>query len=156
MHSAVKAFFLGNAAIFGGYLVMNGPSSLMYKKFLTLQDNSSITSLPFCHFAHTSPFNFAVNSAVLLTIGNFHARKYGCAHMVGLFGVSMAVASGLGLMHSMKNEGKVIAGGNALSAGLVTYNVFKNPAWFTYVRMHPLGWLAGLTLFAAFQNDKAV
>tara|TARA_B110001450_G_C17484963_1_gene425823 strand:- start:226 stop:357 length:132 start_codon:yes stop_codon:yes gene_type:complete len=42
-------------------------------------------------------------------------------------GVSMLTASVLGIAYLRKNNEEVIAGGMAASAGLITYNAFRNP-----------------------------
>ena len=55
-HSVVKSLFLLNAGMFGGYLLMSGPHGLMYKKYFTMDANSSILSIPFCHFGNTNAF----------------------------------------------------------------------------------------------------
>ena len=68
----------------------------------------------------------------------------------------MAAASVLGAYHVFNHNEKTIAGGAAMTAGLVTYNAFKNPSFFTFMRLHPYTWLTALTLYGAYGNDKAV
>ena len=44
------------------------------------------------------------------------------------------------------------------SAGLITYNVFKNPAWFNIFRHlhHPMILLTLMAFYGAKTNDKAI
>ena len=154
-HGMVKQILLLNSAIYGGYLLMSGPMGVQYKRFFTLDGSSSITSLPLCHFSHTSALQFAVNFGALYTVGHWHAKTFGCMHMTKVAGVSAALATVLGVHHVYKNNEQTIAGSNAMSAGLITYNIFKNPQWFTLLRIHPMIWMAALTAYAGFGNDKA-
>jgi membrane associated rhomboid family serine protease len=64
---------------------------------LTLGPNSSILSLGLCHFGHTNVLAFLFNSAVLWTVGNYHAKKYGCARFAKLLGLSGVIASAIGV-----------------------------------------------------------
>ena len=93
-----------NSALFGGYLLVNGPMKLMYRKFLTLDSDSAFTSLGLCHFAHTSALSFFVNSAALWTLGNYTARRHGCSHFSTVLGISMATASVLGAVYVRNNN----------------------------------------------------
>ena len=154
-HGMVKRLIQISASLYGIYFIMSGPAGLMYRKHFTLQGDSSILSLPLCHFSHTNFFQFAFNTGILYTIGNLHARKYGCSHFVNVLGLSCGVATLLGVYHVMKNNEPTIAGGMAASAGLVTYNVFNNPNWFRFMRLHPYSWVAAFALYAAFNGDKA-
>ena len=154
-HGMIKRLVLINTVMFGAYTVMNGSEKMLYKKYFTLAGESSITSIPLCHFSHTNAFSFLFNSAALYTLGNMHARKYGCGHFVGVLGASCVAATALGLMHVYNNNEATIAGGMGATAGLVTYNAFKNPAWFKWMRLHPYMWLTALALYGAYGNDKA-
>ena len=42
----------------------------------------------------------------------------------------------------------------APAAGLIAYNVFRNPGWFTY-GIRPIPLLAVMLLYGAFYNDRA-
>ena len=53
-HGMIKQLVGLNVALFGGYTLMSGPMGLIYKKYMTLDGNSSMLSLPLCHFGHTS------------------------------------------------------------------------------------------------------
>ena len=154
-HGMVKQIMLINAALYGLYVVGNGPQNLIYRKYFTLEGSSSITSLQLCHFSHTSFWSFLINSGALYTLGNMHARKFGCGHFVGVIGCSAAAATVLGMMHVYNNNEQTIAGGMGITAGLVTYNAFANPSWFKWMRLHPYMWLTGLALYGAYGNDKA-
>ena len=71
--------------------------------------------------------------------------------------VSTVTASVLGIAYLRKNnEKEVIAGGMASSAGLITYNAFKNPAWFNFLRLHPYTWVGALALYGAYYDKAAV
>ena len=135
---------------------MSGPLALQYKKHMTLEGNSSILSLPLCHFSNTSPFSFLVNMSTIYFLGNLHAKHFGCAHFVTVMGISMLTATALGLYHIRHNNEPTIAGGMAITSGLITYNVFKNPNWFSFMRLHPYLWMTALVLYGSFENDKAV
>ena len=131
---------------------------MQYKKFLTLDTNSSVLSIPLCHAGHTSVFALLFNSAVLWTVGNSHAVKYGCARFVTVFGAGCAAASLLAAASVYQNGGPGIAGGLAGSSALITYNLFANPQWFNYVKYahHPMVLLGLLTLYGVYYNDKAI
>ena len=156
VHGMIKQIIMINSAIFGGYLLMNGPSGLAYRKYLTLSGTSTFTSLPACHFAHTDVVNFGVNTIAMFTLGNLHARKYGCGHFVGLMGASMAAATAYGLYHVYGNNERVIEGSGAMTAGLITYHAFKNQNWFTFLKIHPYIWLAALTMYGAYGSDNKI
>jgi hypothetical protein len=49
----------------------------------------------------------------------------------------------------------VIAGGAAISSGLLTYNIFNNPQWIRFgsFKPHPLYCLLALSSYAAFNSD---
>ena len=154
-HGMVKRMLLVNTALYGGYLLVSGPVRLMYKKYFTLDSSSSITGPLFCHFSHTSPINFAANFAALYTVGHWHAKTFGCSHFAQVAGLSAAVASLWGLYHVRNNNGQVIAGSSAMSTGLVTYNLMKNPHWFTTMRLHPGVWLFAFLTYGSFNQDVA-
>jgi hypothetical protein len=92
-----------NGIMFGGYFLSSGPIGLMYKKYFTLDSNSSVLSLGLCHIGHTNSVNFAVNSALLWTVGHYHVKKYGCVQFMKILGLSCAFASILGAIHAKKN-----------------------------------------------------
>ena len=87
-----------NALLFGGYMLMSGPASLMYRKYFTLDAGSSITSLPLAHIGHTSAAAFLFNSGILWTLGHYHVSKYGCAQFMAVYGLSCAVATAVGVL----------------------------------------------------------
>ena len=126
-HGMIKQLVALNVGLYGGYFVVSGPVRTLYKQYFTLDSNSSVLSVPLCHFGHTSATALALNSAVLWTIGNSHAKKYGCARLMTVIGASCALASLLGTVEVYRNGGPIIAGGSAVSAGLITYNLFRNP-----------------------------
>ena len=70
--------------------------------------------------------------------------------------VSTVTASVLGIAYLRKNNEEVIAGGMASSAGLITYNAFRNPQWFKFLRLHPLSWVGALALYGAYYDKAAV
>ena len=53
-HLMVRRLFYVNAALFGGYLLMTGPHSHIYKKYLTLDANSSLPAVALGHLGHTN------------------------------------------------------------------------------------------------------
>ena len=55
-HAMIKQLVGLNVAIYAGYSLVSGPVGLIYKKYLTLDANSSILSVPLCHIGHTSAF----------------------------------------------------------------------------------------------------
>ena len=87
-----------NVGLFAAYKLMSGPVGLTYKNYFTLDANSSVLSLPLCHFGHTSSVALLVNSAALWTLGHYHVTKYGCARFAGVLGLSYAVATALGVI----------------------------------------------------------
>ena len=128
---------------------------LMYKKYFTLDANSSILSVASCHVGHTSAVSLFINSAALWTLGHYHITKYGCARFMTVFGLSCALATTLGVVDVRQNAHQVIAGGMAGTAGLITYNAFANPHWFKFARITPMAWLALLTFYGGYCGDKA-
>ena len=72
-----------------------------------------------------------------------------------IFGLSAAVATVLGVATVRSDASQQISGGMGVTAGLVTYNLFKNPEWFKYGRMPVWFWLAALGLYGTYQGDKA-
>ena len=44
----------------------------------------------------------------------------------------------------------------ASSAGLITYNAFRNPAWFKFMRVSSLTWVGALALYGAYYDKAAV
>ncbi len=91
----------------------------------------------------------------MYTVGNWHAKRFGCMHLTQVAGASAVIATALGVYHVYNNNEQTIAGSNAISAGLITYNIFKNPQWFKLLRVPPMLWLVALTAYASFGNDKA-
>mgnify|MGYP006116400649 CR=1 FL=1 len=87
-----------NVGLYGAYFLMSGPLGLMYKKYMTLDANSSIISPATCHFGHTSAVSLFINSAALWTLGHYHVTKYGCMRFVSVFGLSCAIATALGVV----------------------------------------------------------
>ena len=43
----------------------------------------------------------------------------------------------------------------ASSAGLITYNCFKNPNWFKCMRLPPYMWVIALAMYGGYYNDKS-
>lgn len=84
---------------------MGGPLSQTYKKFLTLDSNSSVLAVPTASFGHTSLLALLFNSGVLWTIGNSHAVKYGCMRLTTVFGAGCAVATVLAAKEVYTNGG---------------------------------------------------
>ena len=152
----VKQWVAANIALYGAYMLATGPLKNVYRQYFTLDANSSFLSLGTCHIGHTSLAALAINSGVMWTLGNSHVRKFGCAQFAGVLGLSMGLASVMGLVHLQSEPKQVIAGGAAGTAGLITYNVFKNPQWFASLRFSPLLLLAALTTYGVFQKDQAV
>ena len=72
-----------------------------------------------------------------------------------VFGLSCAIASVLGAMDVRGNGKQQIAGGMAGTAGLITYNYFANPQWLRFGNVSPIFWLAGLTFYSVYNQDKA-
>ena len=154
-HGMIKSLVALNTVMYGGYLFMTGPQGMQYKKFFTLDGNSSILSLPFCHFGHTDPVAFGLNSAALWTVGHYHAKKFGCAHLSTVFGLGCVLATALALKDVSGSHKQVIAGSTAGTTALITYNLFANPAWFKFARLPPLAWLGALAYYGGMYDDKA-
>ena len=102
-HAVVKQLVLLNAALYGGYLLSSGPVGLMYRKYFTIDADSSFLSAPLCHFGHTNPFTFLFTTGTLWTIGNSHLRAYGCNRFFKVLGLSAALATAAGLWDQRTN-----------------------------------------------------
>ena len=153
--STIKKLLLANSAIYAAYLLSSGPAKLAHKAHLTAGPNTSFESLFLYHFSHTSLLQFLFTSTVFYTIGNYHVAAYGCASFMRLFGASAIGGSLLtGLALKSGRTDIYQAGAMAPAAGLITYNVFRNPGWFKFF-LRPLPLLAALTLYGAFYNDRA-
>lgn len=137
---------------------MGGPLSQTYKNYMTLDANSSILSLPLCHFGHTSAFALLFNTGVLWTIGNSHAKMYGCMRFVKVFGAGCAVATLLAAKEVYSNGGPQLAGSIGGTSALITYNVFKNPHWFNAIKYVPLPFLllAAMSMYGAHEKDFGI
>ena len=155
-HGMIKQLVGLNVGFFAGYTLMTGPMGLIYKKYFTLDGNSSILSLPLCHFGHTSAISLLINSAALWTLGHWHVTKYGCTHFMTVVGLSCLLATALGAVEVRGDAQQQIAGGMAGTAGLISYSVFANPNWLMFKGMNPFIWLSLLTLYGAYGKDKAV
>ena len=94
----VKQWVAANIALYGCYMLATGPLRNVYRQYFTLDANSSFLSLGTCHVGHTSLAALAVNSGVMWTLGNTHVRKFGCAQLAGVLGLSMGLASIMGLV----------------------------------------------------------
>ena len=105
-------------------MFMGGPLSQTYKNYMTLDTNSSILSMPLCHFGHTSALALLFNSGVLWTIGNSHVKTYGCMRFMYVFGAGCAFASLLAAKEVYSNGGPQLAGSIGGTSALITYNVF--------------------------------
>ena len=64
----------------------------MYKRYLTFGPESKFPAAALAHFGHVDPFNFAINTGVLLTLGNRHILQAGVAHIAFVSYVGMIVA----------------------------------------------------------------
>ena len=137
------------------YLLGSGSFKLAYERLFTAAPNSNSESLLLFHFGHTSLPQFLFTSTVFYTIGHYHATAYGCSHFMRLFALSAlggSVLQAIGLRTGGTTQTQ--AGAMAPAAGLIAYNVFRNPAWFqAFLRPVPL--LALLALYGTFYGDRA-
>ena len=144
-----------NGAMYAAYLLSSGPAKLSFKSHFTASPNTNFESLAWFHFSHTALLQFLFTSAAFYTIGNYHVAAYGCTHFATLFGVTAlggSLLTGIGLKSGRTDIYQ--AGAMAPAAGLITYNVFRNPGWFK-VFLRPLPLLTFLALYGAFYNDRA-
>ena len=151
----VKTILYANSALFGFYLLSSGPTKLRYQRTFTAAPNSNIESLLYFHFAHTNILQFLFTSGVFYTIGNYHMAAFGCSSFLKIFGASAlggTVLTAIGLRTGVTTEAQ--AGAMAPAAGLIAYNVFRNPGWFKMF-LRPVPLLAALTLYGAFYGDRA-
>ena len=98
----VKNILYANTALFGFYMLSSGPGKLRYQRTFTAAPNSSIESLLYFHFAHTSVLQFLFTSGVFYTIGNYHVAAYGCSsfmHSVDLYSLQLALELAQQLKH---------------------------------------------------------
>ena len=127
----VQRLLYANAALYGMYLLGSGSFKLAYERLFTAAPNSNSESLLLFHFGHTSLPQFLFTSTVFYTIGHYHATAYGCSHFMRLFALSAlggSVLQAIGLRTGGTTQTQ--AGAMAPAAGLIAYNVFRNPAWF--------------------------
>ena len=153
--STIKKLLMVNSAIYAAYLLSSGPAKLAHKSHFTASPTTSFESLFLYHFSHTSLLQFLFTSGVFYTVGNYHVAAYGCSHFLTLFGASAlggSLLTGLGLKSGRTDIYQ--AGAMAPAAGLIAYNVFRNPGWFK-VFLRPVPLLAVLALYGAFYNDRS-
>ena len=151
----VKNSLFANTALFGFYTLASGPMKLRYQRTFTAAPNSGIESLLYFHFAHTNLFQFLFTSGVFYTIGNYHMAAYGCVSFLKIFAASAiggSVLTAIGLRTGVTTDAQ--AGAMAPAAGLITYNVFRNPGWFKLF-LRPVPLIAALALYGAFYGDRA-
>ena len=151
----VKKLLLVNSAMYAAYLLSSGPAKLSHKAHFTAGPTTSFESLFLFHFSHTSLLQFLFTSSIFYTVGNYHIAAYGCGSFLSLFGASAlggSILTGIGLKSGRTDIYQ--AGAMAPAAGLITYNVFRNPSWFKMF-LRPVPLLFALSLYGAFYNDRA-
>lgn len=150
----IKYFLMFNAAAYGLYQLSSGPAKLAIKNNWEVNEHSRLMSLAKYHFTNFSLTSLLFNGAIFYTLGNYHIAKYGCTHLLTLLtasALSGSILSGLQIQRDSSFEAK---GSISLSAGLIAYNIFKNPVWFKYA-VGPIGFLSLFALYATFYNDYA-
>ena len=151
----IKKLLLFNSAAYAAYLLSSGPAKLAHKSHFTAAPNSTFESLFLFHFSHTNLLQFLFTSTVFYTVGNYHVAAYGATHFFTLFGISAiggTALTGLGLKSGQTDIYQ--AGAMAPAAGLITYNVFRNPGWFKMF-LRPVPLLAAIAFYGALYNDRA-
>ena len=150
----IKKLLYLNAGIFAAYNLSYGRREAILKRNLTATPSSGYLSLFFLHFTHTNLLQFLFTSAAFYTIGNYHVAAYGAQHFMTLFGASALGGSLLTLIGFKTGSfDSHQAGAMAPAAGLITYNIFRNPGWFkAFLRPVPL--LFALALYGAFWGDR--
>ena len=124
------------------------------KRGFEVHNESNMQSVLNYHLVNFSLTSLLFNGAVFYTIGNYHLQKFGGNHLLRLLGVS-ALAGSLVSAYSINQDPSFVAKGSiSLSAGLIAYNVMKNPQWFKYA-IGPAGYLSLFVLYGAFYNDRA-
>ena len=144
-----------NTAFFAIYLLSPGPYKLNYERRYTATPESGKFGTTVFHFFHTSFAQFLFTSGVFYTIGNYHVTAYGAQSFMRLFGASAVAGSiltAVGLKSGYATEAQ--AGAMAPAAGLIAYNIFRNPAWFKFL-VSPFGALTLLALYGALYKDRA-
>ena len=151
----IKYLLYANTTLYGLYLLSDpGSFKLIYDKCFVATPNSATHSLLFFHFSHTSLPYFLFNSAVMYTLGNYHVLRYGSHHFLRLFGMSALGGSIFTALQFYSNKEGYAAGGIAPSAGLIAYNVFRNPQWFRYL-VGPSTLMSLVLLYGILYNDRA-
>ena len=150
----IKKLLYLNAGVFAFYTISSGPRKVNMQKVYTSGPVSTYESLFFMHFTHTNFFQLLFTSTVFYTIGNYHIGAYGAQHFIRLFAAS-AIGGSLLTLAGLKSGSLTShqAGSMAPAAGLITYNIFRNPGWFkAFLRPVPL--LFALALYGAFWGDR--
>jgi membrane associated rhomboid family serine protease len=148
-------YFLGlNVLSYAYYKLSPGHFQFSVKRGFQLDSESNLQAAINYHFLNLSLPSLLFNGAIFYTVGNYHLAKFGCSHFLRLLGVS-ALAGSLVSAYAVNNDPSFTAQGSmSLSAGLVAYNVMKNPQWFRYL-LGPVGYLSLFALYGAFYNDRA-
>ena len=70
-----------------------------------------------------------------------------------ILGASAVAGSLLNGLYSINNRDAYSSGAVGLSAGLLTYNIFKNPGWFR-ILPGPAGLFAALGFYSIYYHDR--
>ena len=150
----ISMFIGANAALYLYYKYIPGHAKMNFRAMFTKEPGSSSLSVLTSHFTHTNVALLLCNSAVMYTIGNYHLLHHGVRHLAAIFAVG--ALGGYALTHAQiqwTGEGSY-AGGTGGSAGLIIYNAFRNPAWFSSI--NPYALIGAISLYAAYTGDRAV
>ena len=156
MPALVKNLILGQVAFYGFYNLISGPSHMKLKRYFTVSPDSSLMSLATFHLCHTSALPLAVNLGMLATIGSYVARTRGIGTFTSVFGMGCAAASLAVAMDARSNPNQVQAGSLGASAALLTYTTFRNPAYFSLIRLSPITLVTATLAYGLYNDDKAV
>ena len=150
----ISMFIGANAALYLYYKYLPGHAKMNFRAMFTKEPGSSLMSVLTSPFTHTNVALLLANSAVMYTLGNYHLLQYGAVHLGVIFAIGSLGAYALTHAQILQTGEGSFAGGTGGSAGLIIYNAFRNPAWFSAV--NPYALIGAISLYAAYTGDRAV
>ena len=93
---------------------------------------------------------------MISSLGSYICKTRGSGTFLQVLGLSALGASLAVATDARSNINQVQAGGLGLSAGMMTYGVYRSPAYFALWRFQPLTYMTLILAYGLFYDDKAV
>jgi membrane associated rhomboid family serine protease len=149
-HYLIKGLVGCNVALYAYYKQAPGANKMLYEADLTISAKAGWISLIFAPFCHVDFSSLVWNTGLLWTIGNYHVLNKGVCHFSLVFGAGLALGSLFTIIQLKSNRDAYMAGPQAGTAALLSYNAITNPAWFKVI--NPYFLLAALAYQSAING----